>query len=145
MTWGHERDKDGHVFPSKVYPYNRMHSPSSNLHSNVEDMARWMIANLNRGELDGKRVLKAASHDELWKPSVDAGKLGRVGLSWFLSEYKGTQLVTHSGTDDGFMTCVVLVPAKKVGVVVLINCDEAPLNRVLVTALDVAAGWEEEK
>jgi len=41
MTWGHEHDKDGHVFPSKVYPYNRMHSPSSNLHSNVEDMARW--------------------------------------------------------------------------------------------------------
>lgn len=26
MTWGYERDKDGHVFPSKVYPYT-IHSP----------------------------------------------------------------------------------------------------------------------
>jgi CubicO group peptidase (beta-lactamase class C family) len=69
MTWGHERDKDGHVFPSKVYPYNRMHSPSSNLHSNVEDMARWALANLNHGELDGRRILNEQTYDIMWKPA----------------------------------------------------------------------------
>src|SRR5882672_6076715 len=47
LTWGHELDEQGVPFPSRVFPYNRMHSPSSNLHSNVPDMARWAIANLN--------------------------------------------------------------------------------------------------
>jgi CubicO group peptidase (beta-lactamase class C family) len=49
LTWGHELDEQGAPFPSRVFPYNRMHSPSSNLHSNVLDMTRWAIANLNRG------------------------------------------------------------------------------------------------
>ena len=39
--------------PVAHYPYNRAHTPSSNLHSNVEDMARWILLNVNRGELDG--------------------------------------------------------------------------------------------
>ena len=40
LAWGHELDANGRPFPSKVFPYNRIHSPSSNLHSNVLDMAR---------------------------------------------------------------------------------------------------------
>ena len=47
MTWGHELDGRGRPFVSTVYPYNRMHTPSSDLHSNVQDMARWAIANLD--------------------------------------------------------------------------------------------------
>src|SRR5258708_1263572 len=58
MATGHTRN--GIV---RFYPYNRAHTPSSNLHSNVTDMARWAMANLNRGELDGKRILKDSTYD----------------------------------------------------------------------------------
>jgi CubicO group peptidase (beta-lactamase class C family) len=88
LTWGHELDERGVPVPSRVFPYNRMHSPSSNLHSNVLDMARWAIANLNRGELEGHRILQASTHDMMWRPahlpggSGEDGQASRVGISW---------------------------------------------------------------
>src|SRR5262245_5808451 len=57
LAAGYTRTK-GEVVPVAHYPYNRRHTPSSNLHSNVEDMARWILVNLNRGELEGNRILK---------------------------------------------------------------------------------------
>jgi CubicO group peptidase (beta-lactamase class C family) len=73
LTWGHELDEQGVPVPSRVFPYNRMHSPSSNLHSNVLDMARWAIANMNRGELEGHRILQASTHDMMWRPAHQPG------------------------------------------------------------------------
>ena len=141
MTWGHERDKDGHVFPSKVYPYNRMHSPSSNLHSNVEDMARWAIANLNHGELDGRRILKEQTYDIMWKPAHKLSDSDDVGISWILGEYRGQATVSHGG-DPGYATFLVLLPEKKIAVVFMANCDWAGKGRgqIAHAALDVALG-----
>jgi CubicO group peptidase (beta-lactamase class C family) len=142
MTWGYERDKDGHVFPSKVYPYNRMHSPSSNLHSNVEDMSRWALANLNHGELDGKRILKEQTYDIMWKPAHKVGDDRAVGISWFLGEYRGHATVSHGGGDTGYATFLVLIPEKRVAVVLMANCDWLGDGRAQIAhaALDVALG-----
>src|SRR5262249_32951738 len=142
MTWGHERDKDGQVFPSKVYPYNRMHSPSSNLHSNVEDMARWALANLNHGELDGRRILKEQTYDIMWKPAHKLSDSDGVGISWFLGEYRGLATVSHGGGDPGYATFLVLLPEKKIAVVLMANCDWLSKGRgkIANAALDVALG-----
>jgi CubicO group peptidase (beta-lactamase class C family) len=142
MTWGHERDKDGHVFPSKVYPYNRMHSPSSDLHSNVEDMARWALVNLNHGELDDRRILKEQTYDVLWKPERKLSDGRAVGISWFLSEYRGQTTVSHGGGDIGYSTFLILLPEKKIAVVLMANCDWLGKGRdqIADAALDVALG-----
>ena len=68
LAAGHTQAKDGAVIPVAHYPYNRSHTPSSNLHSSATDMVRWMLVNLNRGELDGRRILKEATYDVMWKP-----------------------------------------------------------------------------
>src|SRR5215813_3373118 len=65
----HVRRGSATVVP--FYPYNRAHTPSSNLHSNITDMSRWAIANMNRGELDGTRILKDSSYDVMWKPAAE--------------------------------------------------------------------------
>jgi CubicO group peptidase (beta-lactamase class C family) len=67
------------VIISKVFPYNRVHAPSSTLYSNIDDMNRWAMANLNREELNGRRILKASSYDLLWKAQMDAGRRGEIG------------------------------------------------------------------
>ena len=122
LAAGHTPDKDGAVIPVAHYPYNRSHTPSSNLHSSATDMVRWMLVNLNRGELDGRRILKDSTYDAMWTPA-EATQEARVGISWFLRSYKGQQIVMHGGSDDGFLTTVVLLPARKAGVVVLVNSD----------------------
>jgi CubicO group peptidase (beta-lactamase class C family) len=146
MTWGYERDKGGQVFPSKVYPYNRMHSPSSNLHSNVEDMARWALANLNHGELDGRRILKRQTYDIMWTPQHKLSDGRAVGISWFLDQYRGQGTVSHGGGDTGYATFLVLLPEKKIAVVLMSNCDWLGNGRTEIAhaALDVALGLKPE-
>jgi CubicO group peptidase (beta-lactamase class C family) len=114
----------GEVAPVAHYPYNRAHTPSSNLHSNVEDMARWILVNLNRGELGGRRILKNATYDVLWKHAAPTpGGDWHVGISWFLADSRGEEIVMHSGGDDGFTTHLAFAPRLKAGVVMMANCD----------------------
>ena len=144
LAWGHELDEKGDPFPSKVYPYNRMHSPSSNLHSNVLDMTRWAIANMNRGELDGVRILKASTYDVMWKPAGEFdGKPSRAGISWFLDEYRGNKMVSHGGSDAGFRTGLAMLPDKKIAVVWMTNADWLQnTGAINHAALDVALGLD---
>jgi CubicO group peptidase (beta-lactamase class C family) len=124
---------------SKVFPYNRMHSPSSTLYSNVLDMARWAMANMNRGELDGNRILKVATYDVMWKPAGE--QFTRVGVSWFLGEHRGHRTVSHGGGDTGFRSNLVMIPDLKIAVVMMSNFDGASsLGQITPAALDVALG-----
>lgn len=127
---------------SKVFPYNRMHSPSSTLYSNVLDMSRWAMANLNRGELDGKRILKSSTYDLMWKPA--GAQFPEIGISWFLRKHREYAIINHSGGDVGFVSNLVLIPEKKLAVVMMSNYDRAPLRLFTNAALDVALGLKPE-
>jgi CubicO group peptidase (beta-lactamase class C family) len=147
LAIGYTRTKDGAVKPIAHYPYNRAHTPSSNLHSNVEDMARWALANLNHGELDGRRILERSTHDLMWKPGAETGQKGvRIGISWFLEESRGDRLVVHGGGDDGFLTYLWLCPDRKIGVIFMANSDYGPpMKRVREIIISTALGREDGK
>jgi len=119
-----------------------MHSPSSTLYSNVLDMSRWAMANLNRGELDGNRILKSSTYDVMWKPAGD--QFQDVGISWFLTKYRGHFVVNHAGGDTGFVSLLVLIPDKKIAVVMMSNYDRASLRVINNAALDIALGLKPE-
>lgn len=125
--------------PCPVYPYNRRHAPSSTLNSSVEDMCRFALANLARGELDGKRILAAQSYDLMWSRDDDTPT---IGLAWALGELAGRSTVSHSGADVGYNSYLTLLPAQNLGVVVMINSDVSPLGDVARAAVLAALGEE---
>ncbi len=122
LATGYEKGRgEASLHPVAAYPFNRAHGPSSNLMSNVVDMTRWALLNLNHGELDGKRILKRATHDLMWTPAVQVERCranhtecekqaAYVGISWFTEERDGHRLFYHGGGDDGFRTNLVLIP-----------------------------------
>ena len=55
-------NKGNDVFVSDLATDGREHGPSLGLWSSIADMCRWVKANLNRGELDGQRILDDASY-----------------------------------------------------------------------------------
>jgi CubicO group peptidase (beta-lactamase class C family) len=128
--------------PWDGYPYNRMHGPSSTLHSSVLEMCNWAIINLNRGTNRGSTILNSSSYETLWKPWFKTGDRGSVGLSWFLGEYRGETTIGHSGGDTGFNTNLLLLPEKSIAVVVLSNVSPAPVDLVTNAALNVILGYE---
>src|SRR5205823_872917 len=128
LTSPHVMEK-GAVVVSKIFPYNRAHSPSSTLYSSVEDMSRWAMANLNHGELDGQRILKRETAESMWRPVVDA--LGmKEGISWFSTVKQDHRFVLHSGGDVGFESLVILAPDDAVAVVAMSNFASSDSNYI---------------
>jgi CubicO group peptidase (beta-lactamase class C family) len=138
LTVPHVQTPSYEIAVSKVFPYNRMHSPSSTLYSNVMDMTRWAIANMNRGELDGKRILKTSTYDLMWKPA--GPEFQQVGISWFLGKYKDHPTISHSGGDDGFRSMLTMIPDLGIAVVMMTNSEQPGLGVLTNAALDVALG-----
>jgi len=136
---------------SNVYPYNRRHAPSSTLNSSVVEMTRWMLVNLNRGELDGRRILRGESHDLLWTPTtekpadtVPMPHALEMGLSWGLGEHAGHRTVFHGGRDTGFRSYVMLLPDDGIGIVLASNWEQTDIRALARSILDLILAFSDE-
>ena len=121
--------------------------------SNVNDISKWMILNLNNG-INGKDTLfSKLTRNMVWTPHnnhmVDQTKkndfnrhLNAYGLGWGLSDYHGNLRVGHTGGYDGMITAITMIPDKKLGVVVLTNGMKSPIMAATYYALDQYLGEE---
>jgi CubicO group peptidase (beta-lactamase class C family) len=144
LSKGHVVDVDGEARVSAVFPYNRAHAPSSTLCSNVPEMCRWALANLNGGALDGARILSRESLEAMWQPVArwDPERHEWMGLSWSSEAYRGRRVISHGGSDTGFRSQLFLVPEAGVGSVAMSNADfvyEAPWQAASA-ALEILLG-----
>ena len=118
--------------------------PAGGINSCASDWSRWMIMQLNEGEIDGARVAPAAavretrSPQNLVRPTSPAQRalfpsshFFAYGLGWFLQDYQGRMAVSHGGGMDGMLSLTLMIPEEKLGVVVLSNYDEQELYRAV--------------
>jgi CubicO group peptidase (beta-lactamase class C family) len=133
--------------PGDAYPYTRRHAPSSTLHSNLVEMARWVVAHFDPAEgaasgPDGEWVrLDPRLRDLMWQPVAPVGRPPweeAVALGWSVGSYRGHRTLSHSGADPGFGSKLVLVPERRTGVVLLANTNSVPTGTLARAALDVA-------
>lgn len=121
----HTKNAEKKIVLEKHYPYNRRHGPSSTLTSNIDDMAKWAMAHLNRS------FLKEETYREAWKPSVLVPNNGEhVGLTWFIREQQGHQLLGHEGSDDGFRASFWICPELELFILVHANISDAPVKKI---------------
>ena len=109
--------------------------PAGAINSSVAEMAKWLIAQLNRGQIgEGRRLFSERQNREMWSaqtitplgdppPHLAAlrANFSAYGLGWGLTEYRGFKIVSHTGGLMGFVSRVTLVPDLNLGVVVLTN------------------------
>ncbi|MBU5590172.1 serine hydrolase [Clostridium sp. MSJ-4] len=130
---------------SEVFPYNRAHGPSSTLCSNVVEMCNYAIANINEGRFQGDKILKNTSYSELWREYASTewgGYTSKIGLSWFLGQYKGNKVMSHSGMDTGFRSNLIILPERGIAVVVMINAYYIGTKILCTSILDILLGEE---
>ncbi|MCB0263080.1 MAG: serine hydrolase [Calditrichaeota bacterium] len=119
------------------YPYNRKHAPSSTLHSNVVDMCKWGIINLNYSKLNQLEILKPSTFARLFQPEFDTPWGGKIGLGWFLQEYAGKKTILHNGEDTGFETQLILYPEEEISIVVMANRNSSRTARIANATIEV--------
>lgn len=89
------------------------------LRSNVEDMLKYVAANIRPPESDVERALHATHEIQ---EQVEEG--AAIGLNWLVRSDGDRQLYTHGGGTAGFSTMVGFDPEKRVGVVMLTNTGD---------------------
>ena len=97
-----------------------------------------MIANLNLGELNGRRILSVKSYDLLWKPTTATTIKGiQIGIGWYLGNYSGHRIVAHNGGDTGFSSYIMLVPEKKIGIIMASNWERTNTQAITLEILEL--------
>ncbi|MDP4265298.1 MAG: serine hydrolase [Bacteroidota bacterium] len=118
----------------KKIPYGNIDNlaPAGSISSSVNDLSHWVMTQLDNGKYEGKQVIPSSAIAQTRLPHSILGN-GRVifnnghfslyGLGWFLQEYNGKKIVSHTGGVNGFVTSVTLVPEDRLGIIVLTNTD----------------------
>jgi CubicO group peptidase (beta-lactamase class C family) len=90
--------------------------------STVEDMARYLLTELNMGVApDGERVVSAENLQVTWTPQVSMTAESSYGLGWIVDEYKGQPMIHHGGNTGGFTSDLAFLPRADFGIIVLTN------------------------
>ncbi len=109
--------------------------PAGGIASNANDMAKWLITQLDSGRAMNKKIIfKPDATDQLWKvvvpipvskveEPIKPAKIDFYGYALGLRAYNygKYKVVGHGGKLDGFVSQVAMVPDIKLGIAVFTN------------------------
>ncbi len=95
--------------------------PAGGHWSNVRDMARDLLLELSRGELDGKRIVGEEALLARRQPQVKISDEDSYGLGLAVSTYRGISMIHHTGGTAGFSSAMFFLPDHDVGMILLTN------------------------
>lgn len=113
--------------------WNEAANAAGGIYSNLPDMCKWIIMQMNNGKYgkdSSKQLFSADVHEEMWTPQTIIPVHGEspynthfasYGLGWFLSDVHGYKQATHTGGLAGIVTQVTLIPELQLGIIVFTN------------------------
>jgi CubicO group peptidase (beta-lactamase class C family) len=121
--------------------FSRKFAPSGGLISTSEDLAHYLVAQLNGGQYVGASVLSPAGIAEQHRPAIGTGGSDAYyAMGWEVGSLDGMSVVHHNGTLANAYADLMLLPDQEVGVVVLANATSlAVLERLDGVARGVAS------
>ncbi|MBN1397380.1 MAG: serine hydrolase [Bacteroidetes bacterium] len=108
-------------------------NPAGGIYSTAGDMAKWMVCLLDSGRINGNsRLYSASKARELWTPvtaiSINDEEpelqqtqptLKAYALGFRIQDYRGKRIIGHTGSLNGYVSRIALIPELNLGVAVL--------------------------
>jgi len=144
----------GTVRPIKPFTSDNT-NPAGGINSNAEDMAKWLIVQLDSGRIAADdRLFSPRTTQELWRivTPIASGstapelavlrpQFSGYALGFRVRDYRGEKLVTHTGGLPGYVSLVLMLPSYRLGVAVLTNMESgAAFNIIGMHILDYYLG-----
>ena len=129
--------KEGEI---ALMPYANIDNlgPAGSINASVNEMARWVLLQLDKGKYSDMQLVSEANLEEVHTPHTVINdpirkriyglNLAAYALGWVVQPYRGHTLLWHSGGIDGFIANVSFMPEIDAGVVVLSNLN---INRIV--------------
>jgi CubicO group peptidase (beta-lactamase class C family) len=152
--------EDSHRELVMSHPYEARHTGPSGgaIVSCVEDMAKWVMFNLERTAIGGRKLLHADSVASLYRPHVlisgnlpGSSERAAYGLGWQFDDYHGTERIFHGGYLYDINSDVSLFPSQGIGCVAFVNAGGSRLAECLngmacdlLMGREPSAAWREK-
>ena len=106
--------------------------PSGQLISCADDMAHYLIAQLNGGRYGDMQILSNAGIEELHRPAVEMKEMGMVlghyAMGWMSKALGKSTIISHGGIVPDFGAFAAFIPEQKKGLVLLYNANHAMMK-----------------
>ena len=131
--------------------------PAGSINACVNELSQWMILQLNKGTLGGKKYWDEKRTYEMWEYNINkpVSKWQRenmpsrhangYGMGWELMEYGGHKIVSHGGGYDGMISKTILIPDMNLGFVILTNSNNSLPSAMGYEFLDFFLGVKGSK
>jgi putative ATP-binding cassette transporter len=110
---------------SRNTPIYHSAQPAGWVMSSAEDMGKWLLVNLNDGQLNNQQIIPASVIQLMHKPGVNLIKDGdkaSYGMGWFIGQTNDNEpVIWHGGDTSNFLAEMIILPDRKTGVVMLVN------------------------
>ncbi len=129
---GNPTAENGKPVPTVLTAWDNW-NPAAGIFTSVNEDAKWLKLQLNRGTYQGQRLFSETAAHTMWtmhNPTVVAKEMEKTtpslhfsgaGLGWMLNDYQGRKIVAHGGGHEGMNSRTVLVPEEKLGIIILTN------------------------
>ena len=130
----------GNDAPTVVRPAadNAATWPAGSVYSSANDLARFVIAFLNGGTIDGKEVLPPAVIAKMSTAHVAIPESkDSYGYGLRIREERGVRVLEHNGNRLGYGSLIRMVPEHRFAVIILANKTGATFRRTADKALEL--------
>lgn len=109
---------------------NTIFDAAAGIYSNVDDLSKWVLMQLNAGKNGDEIIFSKKQHAEMWTPQTLMNNqtispyfslFKAYGLGWQLTDVSGKLQVSHTGGLEGIVTQITLLPQENLGIIVLTN------------------------
>lgn len=143
---------DGKLIARTFSSQSETLAPAGTIYSNMKDMGNWMIALVNSGKFNGKQAIPARAIAETMIPQNLSDKRGRYdelsnsiyAMGRIVQAYKGTKMVSHTGSIDGFYSNLTYLPNDSLAIFIVHNSTSAGSLRSVMNLpiIDILMGRE---
>lgn len=109
------------VFEPSVDTDDDILAPSGSLKSSAWEMAMFIATQLNNGVAPNHNTIVSEQNLQKTHETV----LDGYALGWENLTYKQTDILAHTGSYDGFVSAIALLPEYNIGLVLLVNSEDA--------------------
>jgi CubicO group peptidase (beta-lactamase class C family) len=140
LAVGHQAKHGEKPFVVRPLPHDARLYPAGTVYSCVNEMARFAIAFLNEGKLDGRQTLSPAVIAKMQTPNarqLSAADDTSYGYGLFMNHYRGVRQLWHDGSMTGYTASMLMVPEQRFAIIILCNADGVALDKTREKAMEL--------
>lgn len=138
LALGHDV-KNGTASVIRPIDNNAAKYPGGSMFSSANELARFAVAMMNGGKIDGKQILSPFVVENLQKPQfyLPGEERAFYGYGLVGFEDRGVKTVSHGGASRGYGSTIFFAPEQKIAIIVLANVSGQTLSKSRQKAMEM--------